>query len=156
LEYTVTTQDDGVIAVTLSGIINEDAELGLNAIATELADKKRVSFNFAQVKSVNSLGVRSWVQFLRTVDDGREITFIEGTPDVIMQINMIPSFMGRATIRSFYANYICESCDLTSKVLIDVASLAPKTIPNPQKCSNCGSLMETEELEEEYFAFLLR
>ena len=155
MEYKITEQS-GAAVVALAGAINEDAELNLQALTKELAGKAKVVFNFANVKSINSLGVRAWVMFLRGLDDGREIAFNECPPDVIMQINMIPSFLGRARVASFFTNYICENCDFTQKILIDTTALKPKTLPQPQACPKCKAEMETEELEEEYFAFLLR
>lgn len=155
MEYKI-TEESGVAQVALAGAINEDAELNLQALTKELAGKSKVTFNFANVKSINSLGVRAWVMFLRGLDDGREISFQECPPDVIMQINMIPSFLGRARVGSFYTNYICENCDFTQKILIDTSTLKPKSLPPPQACPKCQTEMETEELEEEYFAFLVR
>lgn len=156
MEYKVSQDASGATHVALAGAINEDAELNLQALTRDLAGKPEVVFNFSQVKSINSLGVRAWVMFLRSVDDGRKIAFEECTPDVIMQINMIPSFVGKAAVRSFYTSYICENCDNSQRILIDTSSLAPKSLPPSQTCPKCQSPMETEELEEEYFAFLLR
>lgn len=156
MEYNLNQQDDGTMLVALSGVINEDAEVGLQTLKGKLAEAKKIEFNFAGVKSINSLGVRAWVTFLRGIEENRDIFYAECVPDVIMQINMIPSFQDKAVIRSFYTNYICESCDKTQSVLIQTSSLAAKTGPAPQKCETCGQNTETEELEEEYFAFLMR
>lgn len=158
MEYGLTQTDD-TVHVALSGIINEDAEVSLQTLASKLGGATTVTFNFASVKSINSLGVRAWVQFLRTAEEGRNIIFEECVPDVIMQINMIPSFKDKATIKSFYTHYVredCTQCQQPQKVLIETASLAPKSIPEPRTCATCNQEMETEELEDEYFAFLLR
>lgn len=150
-------EKDGASAkVNLGGVINEDAEIPLQKIAGDLAGFNKVAFNFAGVKSINSLGVRAWVTFLRSIEDGREIAFEECVPDVIMQINMIPSFQGKAVIRSFYVNYVSPETDKTQRVLVETASLPPKSMPTPPLCADSGEPMETEELEEEYFAFLMR
>lgn len=156
MEYKLIDRPDGSTQATLIGAINEDAELNLQALTRDLAGKENVTFNFANVKSINSLGVRAWVMFLRAVEEGRKISFEECPPDVIMQINMIPSFKSKSTVNSFYTNYICSNCDATQKILIDTSTLKPKTLPPPQTCPSCSTEMETEELEEEYFAFLLR
>jgi len=142
--------------VNLGGVINEDAEIPLQKIGGDLAGFTRASFNFAAVKSINSLGVRAWVTFLRSIEDGREVVFEECVPDVIMQINMIPSFQGKALIKSFFVNYVSPSTDKTQRILVDTSTLPPKTMPVPPTCGDSGEPMETEELEEEYFAFLMR
>jgi len=151
-------EHNGVHWVTLSGVINEDAEGPLKKLIEGLEGATTVCFNFRDVKSVNSLGVRAWVTFLRGVDGaaGRRVYFYECIPDIIMQINMIPSFLGKASIASFYVNYISPATNKTHKVLIDTKDLEPKTIPSAPNCPDTGTPMETEELEEEYFAFLLR
>lgn len=148
-------QDDGKI-VSFVGAINEDSELSFKSLAAELKEDKKITFNFSQVKSVNSLGVRAWVSFLRSLEEGRTILFSECTTDIIMQINMIPSFLGKATVSSFYVNYTCEICNKEEKKLFETASLPPKTIPQTPKCEQDDCGMQTEELEDEYFVFLMR
>lgn len=142
--------------ISLGGVINEDAEIPLQKIAGDLANFTSATFNFAHVKSINSLGVRAWVTFLRSIEDGREIVFEECVPDVIMQINMIPSFKGKAFIKSFHVNYVSPVTEKTQRILVETGSLQPKTMPTPPHCPDSGEPMETEELEEEYFAFLMR
>jgi hypothetical protein len=149
-------RSSGFVTVSLAGIINEDAGLQLKQMQGEIAADQKIRFNFAKIKSINSLGVRAWVTFLRSVDDGREILFAECVPDVIMQINMIPSFQSRAKIESFYVNYISPETDKSHTILMNTKDLKPKSIPDAPLCPDSGVPMETEELEEEYFAFLQR
>lgn len=155
MEYSIVPQDDGKI-VSLVGVINEDSELSFKNLFLELKDGKKIIFNFSQVKSINSLGVRAWVSFLRSLEEGRVISFSECTTDIIMQINMIPSFLGKATVASFYVNYVCEVCNKEEKKLFETASIPPKTIPPAPKCESEDCGMQTEELEDEYFVFLMR
>jgi anti-anti-sigma regulatory factor len=155
VEYSIVPQDDGKI-VSLVGVINEDSEHSFKNLSLELEEGKKIIFNFSQVKSINSLGVRAWVSFLRSLEEGRTILFTECTTDIIMQINMIPSFLGKATVASFYVNYICEICNKEEKKLFETASLPLKTIPPAPKCESDDCGMQTEELEDEYFVFLMR
>jgi anti-anti-sigma regulatory factor len=155
VEHSIVQQDDGKI-VSLIGIINEDSELSFKNLFIELKDAKKIIFNFSQVKTINSLGVRAWVSFLRSLEDGKSILFSECTTDIIMQINMIPSFLGKASVSSFFVNYICEVCNKEEKKLFETASLPPKTMPKAPKCENEDCGMQTEELEDEYFVFLMR
>jgi anti-anti-sigma regulatory factor len=152
------TEHDGVHWVYLSGVINEDSEIPLKDATQSLEGATTVCFNFKDVQSVNSLGVRAWVTFLRGVESAaeRQVYFYECVPDVIMQINMIPSFVGKAQIASFYVNYVSPATNKTHKILIETANLEPQAIPPAPNCPETGTPMETEELEEEYFAFLMR
>jgi anti-anti-sigma regulatory factor len=155
LEYTM-TQIPGAKLIALMGMINEDADFVFQQIQPEIKDEKKIVFNFSQIKSINSLGVRAWVSFLRSIEDNKEIIFSECTPDVIMQINMIPSFLGKAKVESFFVNYICDICSKGEKKLLFTKDITSKSIPPPPVCGaeDCG--IQTEELEEEYFVFLTR
>jgi hypothetical protein len=73
-----------------------------------------------------------------------------------MQINMIPSFQARAKIESFYANYMSPETEKSHTVLLFTKDLKPKSLPDAPPCPDTGVSMESEELEEEYFAFLQR
>lgn len=155
VEYSLSQIPDGK-NVSLMGLINEDSDLTFQHILAEIKEEKKVVFNFSQVKSINSLGVRAWVSFLRNIEEKCEVIFAECTSDVIMQINMIPSFLGKGKVESFYVNYVCEICNKEDKKLIFTKDIAPKSIPPTPVCGaeDCG--IQTEELEEEYFVFLTR
>ena len=88
---------------------------------------------------------------------GRDIIFEECTSEIIMQINMIPSFKGKASITSLYAGYVCDECGHEDNILF----VNGKNLPDDPDaeldavmCSECGAEMELEEMAEEFFAFL--
>lgn len=156
MNYTIATESDGTVVVYLEGAINEDAELDLQKLREELSSATKAAFHFAKVKSINSLGVRAWVSFLRAVDSKLTTIFRECTSDVIMQLNMIPSFQGKASIESFYTHYICDSCGHRETSLIQCHTVNREALPSTLPCPKCSETMETEELEDEYFIFLKR
>ena len=142
--------------ISYVGPINEEAEVHLGKI-NELAGPKCI-LNFKQVSYVNSCGVRAWINFLRDFESNREVIFEECTPEIVMQMNMIPNFKGKSHIRSVYATYECDECSHTETVLFEEGQNLPE---NPDddlpkvSCQKCGfEEMEMEELEEEYFSFL--
>ena len=155
MEYRSTQTKSGQ-QIKLSGIINEDSEIPLEKILNELVPGEPVTFNFSGIKSINSLGVRAWVNFMRKVSEKCPTLFEECVPEVIMQINMIPSFRGTAEVRSFFVNYVSDATEKSFRVLVETNSLPSKTLPIPPLCPDTGEPMETEELEDEYFAFLMR
>ncbi len=87
----------------------------------------------------------------------RQLVFQECTGDVVMQMNMIPSFKGSASIQSVYGAYICDACGHEETQLFEAGKTLPETneteLP-PKPCPDCGAMMELAEVEEEYFAFL--
>jgi anti-anti-sigma regulatory factor len=141
--------------IIYSGPINEDTEVHLAPLLQNLSSK--IIFNFRKVEYVNSCGVRAWINFLREAEKDRTVIFDECTPEIVSQINMIPNFRSSAHIRSVYASYVCESCEHQHWQLFTEGQNLPKTpedeIDAP-KCEKCGSEMEMEELEDEFFAFL--
>ncbi len=138
-----------------SGPINEDAEVHLPGLLGQLG--KNVILNLRNVEYVNSCGVRAWINFIRELEQGRQIIFEECTPEIVSQINMIPNFKSNAHIKSVYASYACDECGHQQWQLFEEGRNLPQTpdddVP-PAKCEKCGSEMEMEELEDEFFSWL--
>ncbi|MBI2603487.1 MAG: hypothetical protein HYW48_10575 [Deltaproteobacteria bacterium] len=155
LNYRIVKNDQWE-TIFFSGKINEDAEVSLAELNEKVGD--RCIFNLKEIEAINSLGVRAWINFLRNFEQNRQIIFEECPPGIVNQFNMIPSFKGKATIRSLYAGYICENCGLTKMELFKEGENLPRNVgatPLPEvKCSNCGKTMELEELEDEYFGWI--
>ena len=149
-------QRDGYDVVNFDGDIDAEAEVHLGQLLSKINDK--IVFNFKAVSSINSCGVRSWINFLREVEAKQpEILFEHCTPEVVMQINMIPSFKGSAKVVSVYGNFICDECGTEKEELFTEGA----NLPSGQnieldalECPKCGAEMELEEMEDEFFAFL--
>ncbi|MEN9835465.1 MAG: hypothetical protein RL011_1658 [Pseudomonadota bacterium] len=137
------------------GPINEDSEVHLKPMLSALG--ANVIINFRKVESVNSCGVRAWINFMREVAKGRNLIFEECTPEIVCQINMIPNFRGSARVKSVYASYSCAQCDNQTWILFEEGRNLPSSGTDgvsEQKCEKCGMAMEMEELEDEFFAWL--
>lgn len=147
-------QNNGWDFVQYVGPINEEAEVHLGPLVTKLGPK--VVFNFKNVEYVNSCGVRAWINFMRDVEKNRQVVFDECTPEIVMQVNMIPSFKGTATINSVYGSYKCDACGAQKNVLFEAGKNLPSAGSGyPEiKCDQCQATMEMEEMEDEFFAFL--
>ena len=155
MDLTTRTEEGEWQRTFFEGAINEDAENTLHNLKQSLGPQ--CIFNFENVKSVNSCGVRAWINFLRDVQKDRKIQFEACTPEIVSQINMIPNFLGTAEIKSVYAEYSCENCGHQMMHLfkqgVDLPESTDVDFPE-MKCEKCGSEMEMEEIEEEYFAWL--
>jgi hypothetical protein len=157
LKYKIQTSSSSSPTVFLEGDITEDAKWHFESLQEDLSPYTSIAFDFEKVRFINSLGVKNWVLFLRTLEAHiSPISFKKCPPFIIHHINMIPSFKGQARIESFYVTYLCPKCRETTRHLFFV----PKDInpvtkrPNPPKCHKEGALLESEELEDEYFQFL--
>jgi CheY-like chemotaxis protein len=114
----------------------------------------RVDFDLAQVAYINSLGVRDWIRFLRSVNiQGYE--FHACSVPFVLQAALIPPMLGRGTVMSFFAPYFCESCDhQEDRLLQSAAILAAGYAPPVFQCPGCGGKLALDDLPERYLAFL--
>jgi CheY-like chemotaxis protein len=116
----------------------------------------RVDFDVAQVRYMNSLGVRAWCQFLKQAPvQGYE--FHACSVPFILQASMVEDVIGRGTVTSFFAPYHCEACDHQEERLLQSAAvLAAGLEPPVFTCPNCDGQLTFDDLPERYFAFLQR
>jgi hypothetical protein len=137
---------EGQKIILLRGIIDEDVTFdALAKLGSPL------SFNFKGVTSINSCGVRTWVNFVKSIPEV-EVTYEECPPLIVRQMNMVPSFVGHGKVKSVYVPYVCDACESESLALVhenEFASVA-ETMP----CENCKKgEMEFDGRPEQYFAF---
>lgn len=153
--YLIEDQDDTTV-VKFTGPINEEAGGPLNNLQNEASSGKMVVFDMEGIEYVNSLGIRTWINFLRTFGEGRSLEMRNCPPDVIVQINMIPKFAGTAKITSFKGFYICPECDHEQTEHFDcsVGTDAILEQNSTIKCQKCGAATEMESDEDIYFEFL--
>lgn len=136
--------------VTLFGIIDEDTDFS----ALLKLKNSPVVFNFKNITSINSCGIRTWVNFIKEFSTA-VVEFTECPPLVVRQMNMVPSFLGKAIVNSVFVPYICDSCDHEQSKLVSVADFK-KGVPVPEtiQCEKCNSdEMEIDGNVKQYFAF---
>jgi hypothetical protein len=148
------SNQNGVDRMRYIGPINEESEVQLGLMLSKLGTQ--VEIDFSGTEYVNSCGVRAWINFMRELEKGRTVSFINCPPEIVMQINMIPSFRSKAKISSVFASFECGSCGHHDQQLFESGKNMPgvngATVPTV-KCVKCGEDMEMEEMEDEYFAF---
>ncbi len=137
-------------AIMLRGAIDEDA-----VFTPILKVGGALIFNFRGVTSINSCGVRNWVNFLKELSD-REVYYEECPPLIVRQMNMVPSFVSHARVLSVFSAYVCDVCDHERLVLTKEDQFAKGKI-NVQESMTCDSCkkgeMEFDGQPEQYFAF---
>jgi len=143
----------GFTTVEFIGEIDENADF--SDLKTRL--KGQVVFHLAEVRRINSCGVREWVNFVRELPQVTELIFSHCSPAIVTQLNMISNFRGPARIRSFLAPYVCERCNREEERLIDVRQHfagGDLTRAPEFRCERCQSPLEFDDIPERYFAFL--
>jgi DNA-directed RNA polymerase subunit RPC12/RpoP len=140
----------GLTTVEFVGEIDENADF------VELRRRLRgtVAFQLAEVRRINSCGVREWVNFVRDLPLVTDLSFSHCSPAIVTQLNMIYNFRGNARIRSFYAPYVCEKCGQEEEKLVDVPGQHGGNVIPSFACSQCGATMEFDDLPERYLSFL--
>ena len=144
------TDNPDHLHLKLSGIINEEAQLGF---FKELPGGKKVVINTKEVARINSCGVREWILALKSVPQGLEIVYEECSPAFMDQVNMITNFASGGTIKSLYIPYVCGSCDKKSEELCDLeANMTADGLELPEvKCPGCQNAMELADDPEQLF-----
>jgi len=150
--WRVAGRDGDVMRVELRGEIDENADF------SDLRHTLRgnVDLRLEGITRINSCGVREWVNFVRGLDSVRTLSFSRCSPPVVLQLNTIYNFRGRARVRSFMAPYVCEACHNDEYKLLDVAEHFPDRRAHVPafRCRKCGGVMVFDELPERYLSFL--
>jgi anti-anti-sigma regulatory factor len=148
------THRDDVTWVKLSGVIDEDNDLG--SLSEKIGSGTAV-IDVSEIERINSCGVRDWVNWLgRTEKNGASVVLVECSPAIVAQINLVNNFTGQGVVKSFYAPYFCPNCDIEKALLVetaDVQGVRPFQAPSC-RCDECDGPMDFDDMEDSYFAFL--
>lgn len=137
---------EGMKVILLRGVIDEDANF--DSLANLGAS---LNFNFKGVTAINSCGVRTWVNFMKQIGHV-EVVYEECPPLIVRQMNMIPSFVGHATVKSVYVPYVCDKCENETMVLIESEEFG--SVAETVNCESCQKgEMEFDGHPQQYFAF---
>jgi hypothetical protein len=150
--WQVVDRNGSAMRVELRGEIDENADF------SELGAALRgdVELGLEGITRINSCGVREWVNFVRGLDAVRALWFSRCSPVVVLQLNTIYNFRGRAHVTSFMAPYVCEACHSDEYKLLDVTEHFPDRRAHVPafRCRRCGGVMVFDELPERYLSFL--
>lgn len=154
-QHQVLHQTADVTFLKLSGVVDEDNELGA---AAERLTTPKVVIDLSEIERINSCGVRDWVNWLGKVEKGgvEKTVFIHCSPSIVAQINLVSNFTGNGVVQSFYAPYFCPNCEREKVDLVetrDVAGRTPFKAP-VCRCDECDGVMDFDDMEDSYFAFL--
>ena len=154
LSFEIIEWPDKIFYIRLSGTIDEDNDL--DEITQHLCGKTAV-INTADLDRINSCGVREWMLWLAQLEkNGITLFFIECSPSIIAQVNLVDNFLASGTIINFFSPYYCLNCNIDKMLLIDIGEAKEsKSFKVPtSNCDQCGHAMEFDDLEGSYFGFL--
>jgi hypothetical protein len=138
---------DGGTWVALSGHITELADFGVL-----MTLRGPVRIDLGDVERINSLGVRTWVHFVRDCEAAEiPLSFERVAPVLVQQTSMISNFFGaRSPVVSLQVPYLCPACNAEDLRLVPVSPGVPLDIATSIPCPKCQTAMQVDELEDMY------
>lgn len=151
------SQSDGKTVFSFFGQIDEEAKF---PVVSDVSGE--VVIDLDGVKAINSVGIRTWLQWFKSFGDCH-YTFLKCPKSVVMQMNMVEGFLpDNSYVQSFYVPYYCESCDEEIAQLFNVGQEITVgnggfniTFDSTKICSD-GTAAELDANETKYFKFLLK
>lgn len=145
----------GVVSLKLRGVIDEDNEL--TGIESQLSAGVTV-LDLADIERINSCGVRDWVNWLGRIEKlGARLVFVNCSPAIVAQMNLVHNFSASGIVKSFYAPYFCPRCNKERLLRLETRDLVHQTPISSAptcRCDDCDGPMDFDDMEESYFAFM--
>lgn len=162
-DFKSTSRAEGeVLHLAFEGTIDEDAQFP----SVDVSKIKKVVIDLQAVKTINSVGIREWLDWIRPVAEKTEITLARCPKALVFQFNMVEGFLPqKAQVTSFQVPFYCEKCDREESVMfnvgkeVTVASGNLKLSYDIKSAVNCAENecgMEMDVTEGKYFQFLKR
>jgi anti-anti-sigma regulatory factor len=149
-------QQGNTLILHLSGEVNEAVDFAKTIGATA----PDTVLNCKEVSRVNSVGVKGWVRYFQEqAKGGTKLRFVECSPAIVEQLNIIMNFSCGGKVESVYVPFVCTSptCKKNLVGLFKTEDLKRLNFNLPAvKCSKCGSEAIFDDLPEEYFRFASR
>ena len=146
----ISKQNGNQLTITIKGALNEEAKKSLTELHQSTATE--VCFDFERLESINSSGIRDWIQFIRKFEQNRNLSYANCPPDLIMTFNNIEADVGSAKVISLYRAYNCADCNSHhSFLLTDIKDFKAGEIPKDTRlhCQKCQGLLEPDEVAED-------
>lgn len=140
--------------IRLSGIIDRDCE---STILSAASVSGYLILDLSGVERITSFGIQKWIDFIDTVaSGGSKIYYVQCSPTIMHQFNMVANFGGTGCVVSFFAPYRCETCDCEVRRLCRTdehmqfwrAGFAP-----PFNCPHCNNAQSFDDDPRTYFDY---
>lgn len=116
--------------------------------------------DFKGLETINSPGVRGWVEWVRNFGPEKRVEMVNCPPCIVDQLNLMCEFLPEgALIRSFDVLYFCPECDRERTVLFERGrdfSAGAVDVKSDLPCPQCGGRMDLDVIESQYFWFIRR
>jgi ABC-type transporter Mla MlaB component len=145
----------------LAGVIDEDVVFPvMSALPGDL------NVDLANVSSINSVGIREWLNWIRPLAEKSKVTLQNCPKSLVLQMNMVEGFLPKnGQVVSFYVPYYCETCDREHNVLFEMGKHVVVQggnykinfdVKTAGLCTSAECDIEMDASESKYFQFLKR
>jgi hypothetical protein len=160
------TPEGDVLRLAFEGTIDEDVVFP----PVDPSRFKKIVLDLKAVKSINSVGIREWLNWIRPLAEKADFVLEHCPKAVVFQFNMVEGFLpARSTVSSFYVPFYCEKCDKEDSVLFNVGKEIKSNAGKIEiafdvkaagicddKANAASCEMEMDVTEAKYFQFLKR
>jgi len=154
LQIDLEIREKSTLHLWFNGEIHEN----FKAKQVALPSSEKTIINLAGLRSINSLGIREWSQFLHALAQKTQVLLEECSVVFIDQANIVPQIAANCSVISFYAPYFCPQCNSELNCKLTFAGHKKRLNERraPQIIHSCGTELEFDALEESFFGFLDR
>ncbi len=153
MKFELEKADGATVVAHLFGALSERSSESLRALDAELV-RKHVVFDMAGVNRVNPAGEALWATLLNSVARRADYEFRGCSVYFIEAVNRQPELARGGKITSFHAPLKCPACRHSATVLLESATVSPRSTFGAPPCGKCGRAMEAEVPPAAYFGFL--
>jgi anti-anti-sigma regulatory factor len=136
----------------LSGTIDEHTDLDPTFARLVEAPGDPLILDLRDVTRINSIGLRNWMQQIRTLTAHRHV-IMEAISYVFAMQMSLNGIMGSGVVVSSVAPYYCPKCDANRMMLVTREEFRAVSAVPAKACPECQTVMDFDELED-YFRFL--
>lgn len=113
----------------------------------------RLVISLSQLAFINSLGIRHWVNWIKTLRTEKEIVLTHCAPPFVRQLSILHTFIpDGARVDSICVPYYCDQCCNEEQKLIQVETELG-TLPSVIPCVNCNGEAKLDVVKSLYFKF---
>ena len=134
--------------------IDVDGAVDERAVLPQLsAIQGQIIINLAQLTFINSLGIRIWIKWIKSLKADKGIALVNCSPPFVRQMSILQNFIPEGvTVKDILVPYYCAQCSHEDQKLVNVER-ALQTVPNEIPCAKCNGKMELGILKNSYFKF---
>lgn len=139
---TTIKEESGIKHLALDGVIDEDSELPDPGMLIG----NQVVINFDRVIGINSLGVRKWFGFVKSLMTGNtEVVYEACHSSIVLNLCMSPALKASVIkIKSLYVDLVCPECDNEKSEIFKLDDVIKDDFPK-YACDKCQNNMQVED-----------